>query len=86
MSLGYYKSGKPIPELETTYAGKGYGEFKTDLAEAIVHGLDSFQKKFAGFTASPDVLVSILRDGAARAAAMAEKTLSDVKQKIGFLG
>ena len=78
-------SGMPIRELERAYAGKSYVEFKADLAEAVISGLTPLQEKLAAFTKDPDGVRVILQKGSAKAAAIAEKTLNDVKQKIGFL-
>lgn len=78
-------SGKPIRELEAAYAGTSYEEFKRDLAEAVVAGLAPLQQKFADLCNDKEAVKKILRDGSARAAEIANKTLADVKQKIGFL-
>lgn len=78
-------AGKSIKELEAAYAGKSYAEFKGDLAEAVVSGLSELQKKLADFERDKQSVLKILREGSAKAAAIAEKTLADVKQKIGFL-
>lgn len=78
-------SGKPIASLESEYAGKSYADFKSDLAEAIVEGLRPLQQRFAELTKDEAGVIAILQDGSARATAIAEKTLTDVKQKIGFL-
>lgn len=78
-------SGKSAKELEAAYDGKNYAEFKSDLAEAVVGGLSGLQKKIAELSANKESTLAILREGSAKAAAIAEKTLSDVKQKIGFL-
>lgn len=78
-------SGKSIKDLEAAYAGKSYAEFKAGLAEAVVAGLTPFQTKFAGLIRNKESALAILREGSVKAAAIAEKTIKDVKQKIGFL-
>lgn len=78
-------SGASIKDLEADYAGKSYAEFKTGLAEAVVAGLAPLQKKFAELIRDEKTALAVLREGAGKAAAIAEKTLGDVKQKIGFL-
>lgn len=78
-------SGRPIAELERAYAGKSYADFKTDLAEAVAEGLAPLQQKFAEFKKDEKAVLNILREGSERAAAIAARTLSEVKQKIGFL-
>ena len=78
-------SGRPIAKLEHAYAGKSYEEFKRDLAEAVLAGLAPLQQKFTELQRDKDSVLKILRDGSEKAAEIANKTLSDVKQKIGFL-
>lgn len=78
-------SGKPIRELERAYAGKGYAEFKRDLAEAVVAGLTPLQKTQKGLVKNESLVLRILQQGGKKATAIANKTLTEVKQKIGFL-
>ena len=42
-------SGKSIPELEAAYAGKGYGDFKTDLADVVVEFVTPVQEQVRGY-------------------------------------
>lgn len=78
-------SGKSIRELERAYAGKGYAELKSDLAEAVIKGLAPLQKKFKALGKDKAAVLNILHAGSSRASAVAAKTLAGVKQKIGFL-
>lgn len=78
-------SGRSIAELERAYAGKPYAEFKADLAEAVVNCLAPLQKKFKELKKDRAGVLKILRDGSEKAAAIANQTLADVKEKIGFL-
>ncbi len=78
-------SGKPVRELEATYASQGYEPFKADLAEAVVEGLRPLQEKFADLKKDEKTVVAILRQGSQNAAAIANQTLAEVKEKIGFL-
>lgn len=78
-------SGRTIANLEKAYAGKSYAEFKTDLAEAVVNGLAPLQKRFGELQNDTKAVLATLHDGNKKAAAIAEKTLTEVKQKIGFL-
>lgn len=78
-------SGKSINELEKMYAGIDYARFKNDLAEVIIGELTPFRKKIHELQQDEKSLLTILREGAGKAAAIAEKTIKDVKQKIGFL-
>jgi tryptophanyl-tRNA synthetase len=76
-------SGKNPKEIEAIYTGKGYGDFKSDLAEVIVGFLEAFQQRFNEF--SDEQVISILNEGAARVAKIAEAKIKEVKQKVGFV-
>jgi len=78
-------SGVPISELEARYRGKGYAVFKSDLAEAIIAALEPFQQKFNELRRDESSIITILDGGTERAAAVARKTLTEVRSKIGFL-
>ncbi len=78
-------TGKPPEEIEAAYVGKGYAEFKADLAEAVVEFLRPFQEKYAELSQNRERLVETLAEGAARASAVAEKTMETVREKVGFL-
>jgi tryptophanyl-tRNA synthetase len=76
-------ANKPIKNLEKKYEGKGYGDFKNDLAEVVRQFLVDFQNKLNNI--SDDQVEKILDKGAERAKAIAEETLRKVKEKIGIL-
>lgn len=78
-------SGEPIAALEQRYRSKTYAEFKTDLADAVARGLAPLQQQFAEFQKDKSAVRNILDAGSKRAAAIAAKTLADVKKKIGYL-
>lgn len=78
-------AGKPTATLEQEYAGKSYADFKADLAEAVVEGLAPLQKKITELKRDEKAVLTILRDGSQKAAVIANQTLAEVKQKIGFL-
>lgn len=74
-----------IPELETAYRGRGYGDLKGDLAEAFVAFVTPLQQRVAEYLADPAGLDRILGQGAERAAAVADQTVRDVYDRVGFL-
>lgn len=76
-------SGKKIDEVEAMYQGKGYGDFKANLAEVVVNFLVPFQARLAAIS-DEEVLV-ILRTGAEKARAIAEKKVAQVYEKVGFV-
>ena len=78
-------SGRTVAELEEAYAGKGYGDFKADTAEVVVAALVPFQERYRRWADDPEALDTILADGAERARAVAERTMANVRERVGFL-
>ena len=84
-------SEKPIDKIEEEYEGKGpvcaggYAEFKKDLAEVVISGLEPLQKKYKELEKNPDSVMKILKDGASKAKEIASITMEAVKNKIGFV-
>jgi len=78
-------SGTPIKKLETQYKGKGYAEFKADLAEAVVEFLEPIQKRRKELEKKRGYVEEILSSGAASARPLAQKTLLEVKKKMGLI-
>ena len=76
-------SGTAIPRLEKQYEGMGYGALKKDLVEVVWNSLEPIQKRYNEIRHSEE-LFSILRDGAERAEAIAEKTMARVKERFGL--
>ena len=76
-------SGMTIPELEAKYEGKGYGDFKKDLVEVVVEALAPIKKNYEEIRHSEE-LIKILKDGAVRADAIAQKTMKRVKDNFGL--
>ncbi len=78
-------AGKPLKQIETEYQGKGYGQFKNDLAEAAVEFIRPVQARYAELMRDTGELAQILRRGAERARARAEQTLKRVHDVLGFV-
>jgi tryptophanyl-tRNA synthetase len=78
-------TGRTIEDLEKDYAGKGYGDFKGDLADVVVEFVTPFRDRTLELLDDTEQLDALLRDGAERARAVASKTLSDVYDHVGFL-
>ncbi len=74
-----------IEQVEAKYEGKGYGIFKNELAELLVESLRPFKEKYEDYTKNPDYLEKIYQNGAQRAREMAEKTMEDVRSKVGLV-
>jgi tryptophanyl-tRNA synthetase len=71
-------------EIESQFEGKGYSDFKKALAEVVIEGLRPLQERYRELTAEPGHIDSILRGGAAKARPLAEKTLAEVKKRVGL--
>lgn len=78
-------SGESISRLESKYKGKNYGQFKSDLAELLVQKLSHIQEKYFSLQKNKKSLVKILDDGAKSASRAAEKTMKEVREKIGLI-
>lgn len=76
-------TGESVSSLETRYEGKGYGEFKKDLVTVTADALAPIRDKFNEIRYSSE-LMQILRDGAARADSIAQKTMARVKENFGL--
>lgn len=77
-------TGKTPAECEANFAGKGYGHFKTEIAEAVVEFLKPFQQRVKDY--SDEDLKTILKTGAEKARTIARETLRAVYAKMGIVG
>ena len=77
-------TGKTPEECEANFAGKGYGDFKTETAEAVIEFLKPFQQRIKEYT--DEELKDILKNGAEKAKTIARQTLKDVYEKMGVVG
>lgn len=85
MSIYGVCTGKSFAQIEAEFDGQGYGVFKQAVAESVVEAMRPIQTEYARLLADRAYLDEVLADGAARAAALAERTLRKVYKKIGFL-
>lgn len=72
-------------QIEKKYQGKGYAQFKKDLAKIVIKGLKSFQEKKKALEKKPAYIKKILDQGAQKAQPMAQKTIQQAKQKMGLI-
>ena len=72
-----------VADLEAKYEGKGYGDFKKDLVEVTVEALAPIRSRYEEIRHSEE-LIEILKDGAQRADAIAQKTMARVKDHFGL--
>ncbi len=78
-------TGQAVGVLEDQYVGKGYGDLKQDLAEVLVEAVTPFRERALVYLDDPAQLDKVLADGAERAAELADATLADVNERVGFL-
>lgn len=78
-------TGKSFSEIEDVFAGAGYGVFKTTVGEAVVELLRPVREEAERLFADKAYLESVYKDGAERAAYVAEKTVRKVYKKVGFV-
>jgi tryptophanyl-tRNA synthetase len=77
-------TGAKVSDIEAEYAGQGYGDFKKDLAEAVVEGLAPVRERALELLESPDELDDILESGAERAREVAAPNLRSAWAKMGL--
>ena len=77
-------AGLTPEQVEAEFEGKGYGDFKVAVAEAVIEMLRPFREKTEDLLKNKDYLDSLCKQGAERAAHLAERTMSKVYKKIGM--
>ena len=78
-------SGTAIADLETEFAGRGYGDLKKAVAEVVVEAVTPFRVRMTELLDDPAELDRILDRGAERARVVAEATTARVRDAIGLL-
>jgi tryptophanyl-tRNA synthetase len=78
-------TGTDIDKLVEGYAGRGYGDLKTETADAVVEFVTPIKNRVDELLADPAELTAVLAKGAERAGDVATKTLQRVYDKVGFL-
>lgn len=83
LSIYSVLSGKTIPEIEQHFEGKGYGEFKSELAEVVINHLKPIQKRYYELIESEE-LDQILDRGAEKANFAASKMVKKMENAMGL--
>jgi tryptophanyl-tRNA synthetase len=78
-------SGIPVEEVAASFAGRGYGDLKKEVADVVVDRLTPFQQRMAELLDDPAELDRILADGADRAREVAQATMARVRAAAGLL-
>jgi tryptophanyl-tRNA synthetase len=78
-------SDRTKAEVLAEFGGHGWGKFKPALADLAVSVLAPMAGEMQRLLDDPETIDAVLRDGAARAAAIAEQTMAEVRRIIGFI-
>ena len=76
-------TGEDIPSIEKRFEGRGYGDFKREVADVVCHLLEKIQANYQKFK-NPEILDDILNDGAKKARIVASETLERAKLALGL--
>ncbi len=85
MSIYSAVTGKNFDEIQQEFAGRGYGDFKLAVGEAVAEELRPIREEYERLMADKGYLESCYREGAEKARAISQRTLDKVYKKIGFL-
>jgi tryptophanyl-tRNA synthetase len=78
-------TGSQIPDLVESFAGKGYGDLKKEVAAAVVEFVTGFRERTRNYLDDSEALDAVLARGAERAGSVARETLAVVYDRVGFL-
>ncbi len=78
-------TGLDFEKIEKEFEGKGYGDFKVAVAEAVIEELRPIRERFDELMSDKAQLEAMYKQGAEEASYLARKTLSKVKRKVGFV-
>ncbi len=79
-------AGVSVEDTLKEFGGKGFGAFKPALADVAVAELAPLADEMRHYLAAPDEVRAVLRDGADRARVIAQQTMKDVRDIVGFVG
>ena len=85
MSIYSAVTGKTFEEIESEFAGCGYGKFKPVVGDAVIEHLRPIREESQRLLKDKAYLEGVYRDGAQKASYVAEKTLRKVYKKVGFV-
>lgn len=85
MSIYGAVTEKTFDEIEKEFEGKGYGDFKTAVGEAVADSLLPMQENFKRIISDKGYLEKCMKDGTGKAFAASRKTLQKVNRKVGFI-
>ncbi len=85
--IGIYSAvtGKTADDITAEFEGKGYGDFKMAVGEAVVEELRPIRESYEAIIKDKAALEALYREGAEKASYVARKTLSKAMKKVGFV-
>jgi len=84
LTIFHHATGRPIKDIEKDFVGKGYGDFKKALAEAVITMLAPIQHKLKEYRNDPAELSKILDKGRDAAAEIADAKMKLVRERVGL--
>ncbi len=78
-------TGKTDDQIESEFAGRGYGDFKLAVGETVADALAPARAEYARLLSDKAYLETIMKNGAMAASSVARRTLSKVYRKVGFV-
>ncbi len=78
-------TGLTMDQIAADFAGKGYGDFKTAVGEAVAEHLRPVRERYADLMNNKDYLTECYRKGAEQAANISRRTMEKVYKKVGLL-
>ncbi|MGN0653478.1 MAG: tryptophan--tRNA ligase [Oscillospiraceae bacterium] len=78
-------TAKSFEEIEKEFSGKGYGDFKIAVGEAVADSLQPVRDNFAKLMQDKDYLKKCYTEGAQKALSISQKVVSKVYRKVGFV-
>lgn len=85
MSIYGAVTDKTFEEIEAEFKGKGYGDFKLAVGEAVADKLAPMQEEYKRLSADKGYIEDCMKQGAEKAFKVSRKTLQKVQKKIGFI-
>jgi tryptophanyl-tRNA synthetase len=79
-------SGRSPDEVEAEFAGKGYGEFKQAVGEAVVAFLEPVRERYRQARSDPEAIERVLAEGADKARAISGPVVRRVRARMGLGG
>ncbi len=79
-------TNQSLQASEAHFQGCSYADFKTEVGDAVVETLRPVREKYLELMSNKDYLDQVLRQGAEKASRIADRTISKVYRKVGFIG